>query len=196
MSPPAHRNAALLSTASEPTVFQQVLRAPFFNLPPSLRQLHSVRGQACFSGQVEIRRGKGLLARLCGAVVRLPPSMAQSPLRVEFEAQPRGESWRRHFGSHRMVSRLRVRNGDLVERLGPLQFRFALHAAGGVIYWNVVGVRILGLLPLPARLFRGVRCREWEEEGRYHFQVHTALPLVGEVIAYRGWLEPAVAAQD
>ncbi|WP_019398397.1 DUF4166 domain-containing protein [Pseudoxanthomonas sp. GW2] len=180
-----------LSTAAEPTVFQQLLGAPFFNLPPSLRRLHSIRGQDAFAGEVDIERGRGLLARLCGRLAGLPPAMQAAPLRVEFSADPRSETWRRQFGSHRLATRLRCRKGLLAERLGPLQFRFAVHAAEGTIYWNVARVRLLGVLPLPARLFQRVRCREWEQDGRYHFHVEAALPLAGPVIAYHGWLEPA-----
>ncbi|HET6396891.1 MAG TPA: DUF4166 domain-containing protein [Pseudoxanthomonas sp.] len=182
-----------LSTAAAPTVFQQVLRAPFFNLPPSLRLLHSIRGEAEYAGEVDIARGTGLLARLCGRIAGLPPAMRQAPLRVRFNADAKSETWRRQFGSHRMVSRLRCRKGLLVERLGPVQFRFALHAADGAIYWNVAAARVLGLLPLPARMLGGVRCREWEQDGRYHFQVEAALPLAGPLVRYRGWLEPVSA---
>lgn len=185
-----------LSTAAEPTVFQQLLGAPFFNLPDSLRSLHSVRGQDAFAGEVDIERGRGLLARLCGWLVGMPPAMQQAPLRLELSADPGSETWRRHFGSHRMATRLRRRGGLLAERLGPLQFRFAVHAAEGTIYWNVARVSLLGLLPLPARLFGGMRVREWEQDGRYRFHVEVTLPLVGPVIAYHGWLEPAASSAD
>src|SRR5690606_30664518 len=84
-----------LSTAAEPTVFQQLLGAPFFNLPPSLRRLHSIRGQDAFAGEVDIERGRGLLARLCGRLAGMPPAMQAAPLRVEFSADPRSETWRR-----------------------------------------------------------------------------------------------------
>ena len=63
-------------------------------------------------------------------------------------------------------------------------------AHAGAIWWRVQGVRLLGVLPLPARWFRGVRCRESEQDGRYRFQIDAALPLVGRVIRYEGWLEP------
>jgi len=196
MSVLAHRPGPIPATAPEPTVFQQVLGAPFFKLPPSLRLLHSLRGQASYAGEVDIVRARGLLARICGRLGGLPPAMQQAPLRVDFNADARAETWRRQFGSHRLVSRLRCRKGLLVERLGPLQFRFALHAAGGTLYWNVAAVRLLGLLPLPARLFAQVRCREWEQDGRYHFQVQASLPLLGELIGYSGWLEPVAGERS
>ena len=66
-----------------PTVFQQVLRAPFFNLPDSLRALHSIRGRGEYAGQVSIERGSNPLARLCGAIAGLPPAMTGAPTTKE-----------------------------------------------------------------------------------------------------------------
>ncbi|KAF1686014.1 hypothetical protein B1992_09935 [Pseudoxanthomonas broegbernensis] len=174
-----------------PTVFQQVLRAPFFTLPDAVRALHSIRGRGTYAGRVDIQRGTNALARLCAAVAGLPPAMRDAPLRVEFTAGADAETWRRDFGGHPMASRLRCRDGLLVERLGPLQFRFALHTAGGAVYWNAVGARLFGIVPLPARLFAQVRCRERVHEGRYQFLVEATLPLLGLLIRYEGWLQPA-----
>src|SRR3546814_8044074 len=73
----------------------------------------------------------------------------------------------------------------LVERLGPVRFRFALHAQDGELWSRVNGVKLFGVLPLPAPLFDGVYCREGEAEGRYTFEVEAALPLCGRLIRYR-----------
>ena len=175
----------------QPTVFQQVLRAPFFNLPDTLRALHSIRGRGEYAGRATIVRGSNPLARLCAAIAGLPPAMVDAPLRVEFSTDAKGETWRRDFNGHRMSSRLRCRSGLLCERLGPVQFRFLLHTADGAIYWNGVGARLFGFIPLPAWIFARVQCREREHEGRYEFRVEAALPLVGPLIRYEGWLEPA-----
>lgn len=179
------------ATTLQPTVFQQVLRAPFFNLPDPVRALHSIRGQGVYAGRVDIERGTHPLARLCAWVAGLPPAMRDAPLRVEFTADTKSETWRRDFGGHPMASRLRCRKGLLVERLGPVQFRFLLHIADGAIYWNAVGVRLLGFVPLPAGLFARVQCREREHAGRYEFRVEATLPLLGLLVRYEGWLEPA-----
>ncbi|QQP98489.1 DUF4166 domain-containing protein [Lysobacter enzymogenes] len=56
--------------------------------------------------------------------------------------------------------------------------------------WRLMRVRALGL-PLPRGWFAGVRAREFEREGRYHFDVAAQLPLVGLLVRYRGWLEVA-----
>ena len=172
-------------------MYQQALGAAFFNLPDSLRRLHGVRGSARYAGVASIERGRNPLGRLCARIAGLPKPVWDAPTTVEFVADAKGETWRRDIGGTRMQTRLVFKGGLLRERLGPLQFRYVLHAGGGAIFWQVVGVRVFGLLPLPAGWFDGVRCREREHEGRYEFLVEAKLPLAGRVIRYEGWLEPA-----
>ncbi|HJR74823.1 MAG TPA: DUF4166 domain-containing protein [Luteimonas sp.] len=172
------------------TLFQKLLGAPFFRLPDSVRALHSVRGEGRYAGRATIARGRNPIARLCAAVVGLPPSVSDVPTTVDFRTDATGETWQRSFGSHRLRSRLRAHDGLLRERLGPVQFRFALHVSDGAIWWQTVGVRVFGVLPLPVSWFADVRCREREHEGRYEFLVEASLPLVGPLIRYEGWLEP------
>lgn len=174
-----------------PTLFQQVLGAPFFTMPEALRRLHASRGQVRYAGRATITRGRNPLARLCARIAGLPRAAADVPTTVEFISDAKGETWKRVFGSIRMDSRLWNRDGDLHERLGPLRLRYELHINEGALYWNVASVRVLGIVPLPAGLFSEVRCREREHEGRYEFLVEAALPLVGQVIRYEGWLAPA-----
>ena len=184
-----------MNAPARPTLFQQALGAAFFNLPASVRSLHAVRGRARYAGIASIERGGNPLARMCANIAGLPKAMQQVPITVEFVADAAGETWQRDFGGIRMHSRLAFRDGLLRERIGPLQFRHALLANGGAIWWRVEGVRLLGLLPLPARWFRGVRCSEREHEGRYEFLVEARLPLIGQVIRYEGWLEPIAAVE-
>ena len=178
-----------------PTLFQQALGAAFFNLPARVRQLHALRGSVRYAGIANIERGRNPLARLCARIAGLPGAMRDVPITVEFTADARGETWRRDFGGTRMQSRLAFKDGLLRERIGPLQFRHALLANAGAIWWRVDGVRVFGLLPLPAGWFRGVRCREHEEDDRYQFSIDARLPLVGLVICYEGWLLPVDDAE-
>jgi hypothetical protein len=187
---PLYSNTRML-----PTVFQQVLRAPFFNLPDSLRTLHSTRGVASYQGRVDVERGSSLLARLCGGMVKLPPAMCDAPLTLVLQADARAEIWQREFNGHRLNSRMRCRKRMLCERIGPLAFRYVLHSsAAGVIYWNVARVRLLGVVPLPVRLFAGLQCHEYEQDGIYRFVVDVRMPMAGLLIRYQGWLAPAVSA--
>ncbi|WP_101925110.1 DUF4166 domain-containing protein [Luteimonas rhizosphaerae] len=173
-----------------PTLFQTLLGAPFFRLPDAVRALHSTRGEARYAGRVTVVRGTGLLSRLCGRVAGLPRAMADAPITVDIVSGATGEVWLRTFGTQKMRSRLRHHDGELRERLGPLQLRFVLHTWDGQIFWNVVGARLLGVVPLPNALFARVRCREREHDERYEFQVEAALPLIGPLVRYEGWLRP------
>lgn len=177
----------------QPTLFQQALGAAFFRLPDSLRRLHGAHGRVRYVGLASIERGPHPLARLCARIAGLPPAATDVALTVDFVADAKGEAWHRDFGGRRMSSRVVLRDGLLRERLGPLQFRHALHANDGTIWWTVAGVRLFGLLPLPASLFDGVRCREYQHDDHYCFEVEAVLPVIGRVIRYAGWLEPAQA---
>jgi hypothetical protein len=173
-----------------PAAFRTVLGEAFATLAPAVQRLHAITGTAVWSGCVVVRRGSGLLAGCCAWMAGLPPGMGESPLRVQLRCSKGVETWQRHFAGHAMHSQLRAVDGVLVEALGPLRFVFRLDALDGAIHWTVRSVRLFGVLPLPASWFAAVRCREYQRDGRYAFQVQAALPLLGEVIAYEGWLEP------
>ena len=173
------------------TLFQQALGAAFYNLPAAVRRLHAVRGTLRYAGIASVERGRNPLARLCARIAGLPKAMRDVPLAIEFTADAKRETWRRDFGGTRMQTRLALKGGLLRERLGPLHFRYQLHPGSDALWWQVAGVRLFGLLPLPAGWFDGVRCRERERDGRYEFLVEARLPLLGLVVRYEGWLAPA-----
>jgi hypothetical protein len=179
---------AMTSSIASP-LFQRLLGDAFADLAPRVRELHGPDTSASWHGRATIRRGEALLARLCAAVAGLPPSLHDVPTRVVFVREGDGETWARDFGGHPMRSSLWARDGLLCERLGPLEFAFELSARDGENHWLTRRVRLLGVLPLPAAWFSGVRCREREHAGRYEFLVEAALPLAGPLIRYEGWLE-------
>jgi hypothetical protein len=167
-------------------LFAQLLGTAFDTLAPCVRELHLRPGVHDWRGEVEVERGRGLLAVLCIHATRLPPS-GHGPLVVEIVADNGRERWTRHIGGHAMRSHLWADRGLLSERLGVVTFGFRLRAQEGAIEWQVERVRVLGV-PLPARWFARVAAREYEHDGRYHFDVRAALPLVGPLLRYRGWL--------
>lgn len=179
------------STPVSATLFQSLLGASFFRLPATVRALHSIRGHGKYTGRATIERGRNPIARLCATIAGLPHTAADIPTTVEFHADATGETWRRDFGGHPMQSRLRRRGRQLVERLGPVQVRFVLRAGENAIWWEPVGARLFGVVPLPVSWFANMHCREREHEGRYEFLVEASLPLIGSLIRYEGWLEPA-----
>lgn len=76
----------------------------------------------------------------------------------------------------------------LRERLGPVTFVFELRGDDGAIDWQLRAARVLGL-PVPRAIFGRVTSRSGSEQGRYAFAVDVWLPVIGQLVAYRGWLE-------
>ena len=72
-----------------------------------------------------------------------------------------------------------------------MRFAFALPAGPGglemrLCHWSVFRVK------LPRFLAPRIAAREWQDkEGRFRFDVAVAMPLVGEVVRYSGWLTAA-----
>ena len=171
-------------------LFERVLGPAFAQLPPRLRALHSIPQRQRWCGRGDVLRGAHWLVTPCAWLARLPPAATDVPVCVEFVVDESGEHWNRQFGEVRMASRLWQRDGHLFERLGALRFRFALEAVDGEILWRAERAWAFGILPLPARWFAGVHCREREYEGRYEFLVDVSMPLLGRLIRYEGWLLP------
>lgn len=167
-------------------LFQRVLGAEFETLPPVVRALHAASGHRRYRGQVEVVRGANPLACLFGWATRLPPA-GKGEVEVEIDTSGVEEKWTRHIGGHAMPSRLWERDGLLCERLGLARFGFRLTVEQGDLVWRVERVTALGL-PLPVRWFDKVQARESELEGRYRFDVAAAMPVIGLLVRYRGWL--------
>jgi hypothetical protein len=173
-----------------PPLFQRVLGADFHALPPAVRALHGGCGSQVFAGVAAIERGPHWLVSLLAWATRLPPAAPRVPVELELVVERCGERWNRDFGGHRMPSRLFLREWWLGERLGAMEFEFELKVPGDEIHWRVRRAWLFGLVRLPSFLFSQVRCRERERGGRYEFLVEVAMPLIGPLIRYEGWLEP------
>ncbi len=168
--------------------FAAILGGAFATLPDPVRRLHA-GGARRFAGRASVDRGTNPVGVLMGWIAGLPAGASDAPIVVELEPDGAFETWTRRFGTHAMRSRLRAGpDGLLHERLGPVTFRFALRVDGDAIAWRVAGVRALGV-PFPARWFAGVAAREGADGARYTFDVRAALPLVGRIVHYRGWLD-------
>jgi NAD(P)-dependent dehydrogenase (short-subunit alcohol dehydrogenase family) len=172
-----------------PPLYQRVMGERFHAMPESVRNMHRICGDNGASGEATVVRGRSLLARLIARIMRFPREGSHL-LHVSFAEDNGTERWTRHFGDRSFTSHLSQRDGRLSERFGPLRFQFDLPSdAHGlemrIRSWSVFGV------PLPQSLAPRTRAREWQEQERFHFDVPISLPLVGLVVHYTGWLEPA-----
>jgi hypothetical protein len=172
-----------------PPLYHRVMGERFAALPPAVRAIHEVLRDGGAAGEAEVRRGRNPLARFIAWALGFPTEGTHR-LHVAFAERDGGERWTRDFSGRTFSSFLSERGGHLTERFGLIRFAFDLPS-------DSAGLRMpirrwwFGPLPLPLFLAPRSEAREWEEEGRFHFDVPIALPLLGPLVHYRGWLEPA-----
>lgn len=171
-----------------PPLYERVMGERFAALPPAVRAMHQVLRDSGAAGEAQVTRGRKGFARLAGRLFGFPPE-GRHRLHVAFAEQDGRERWTRDFAGHRFTTELAERGGSLTERFGLVRFAFDLPS-------DEAGLRMiirrwwLGPLPLPLSLAPHTEAREWEEGGRFQFEVAIALPLLGPLVHYRGWLEP------
>ncbi|HTJ02520.1 MAG TPA: DUF4166 domain-containing protein [Methylovirgula sp.] len=169
-------------------LYERAMGAGYAAMPQAVREMHDLCGDGGASGEAEVERGRNIVARLIGWVMRFPPA-GKHALHVAFAECGDGETWTRAFGLYAFSSRFSQEAGGLVECFGPLRFRFELSADATGLTMNMCGWSVFGV-PLPLALAPRSRAREWEEGGRFRFDVPISLPFIGLVVHYSGWLTP------
>ncbi len=174
-----------------PPLYARVMGARFRRLPAAVRTMHEV-GDGGAEGQGKVMRGRNRAARMVGALMRFPPE-GSWPLHVTFAEHDGREHWTRDFAGHRFSSELSQHGDLLIERFGPIRFFFALNATEDGLEmvlrrWSLAG------LPMPLALAPRISAREREERGCFRFEVEAALPLLGRIVRYSGWLRPLGAS--
>ncbi|MCS4510689.1 DUF4166 domain-containing protein [Xylophilus ampelinus] len=173
--------------------------AAFAQLHPALQRFHALQGHVGLHGQVTTTPPAGLAARLLGRWLGTPLAARTGPVAFVLQAGPREEHWTRHFPGRTMRSRLRLQpDGRIVERLGPARLVFRLQEAGGGLSLHLQSLHFFGI-PCPGRLRPRVVAEErgtdaaGADGARLHFDVRAAVPLLGMVARYHGWLDLATA---
>lgn len=192
-------------------LYRRVLGSAWDALPEPVRALHDLETGAAFAGAARVERG--LLGGWIADAIGFPRPGEALPLRVELTACDRVETWTRDFAGARFTSTQVAGTGAdkglLVERFGPLEFLLGLKVEGAD---GTVDRDGNALSPAGTRLRLVVRgWRAWgiglprflapfsdafeqaDEQGRFRFHVEISHPLVGLIVRYRGWLEPAGA---
>lgn len=171
------------------SLFLNLLGTQADALPSQVRRLHALPMPVELRGRAQASAARGLLARLCAFVAGLPRADGEVPACVRLVSPSPGvEIWTREFGTSTFRSRLRAVNGELHEQLGPVRIRFRLHGDAQGIVWAPLAIDVLRI-PLPRRLLACVFARESEHDGRYRFDVAAALPWIGLIVRYEGWLD-------
>ncbi|MDH7797209.1 MULTISPECIES: SDR family oxidoreductase [unclassified Beijerinckia] len=175
-------------TLLPPPLYARVAGADFARLPEKVRTLHDMRGDGGASGEAQVERGDHPVAKFAAWMMGFPPAGLHK-LHVAFSEENGVEYWTRRFGDSRFRSHLSAKGNTLTERFGPLRFRFDLPCDEKGLAMQIKGWSFCGL-PLPLSAAPQGVAREWQEDGRFHFDVPIALPKIGLVVHYKGWLDP------
>lgn len=171
------------------TLFEKALGSDIAQLPPLVRTIHTsaplhLTGRAAVDGA---QNGMGaIIAKLFG----FPKSTPDEAADITLKRQDEKEIWIRRFGRSAFRSTLRPgptpRRVD--ERFGPFSFELEMTPGESGFTLDIVSWRI-GPVPLPLRLAPHTPARAFvDEQGRYSFDVMIALPFIGRLVRYRGWL--------
>lgn len=169
-------------------LYRRVIGERFYALPNAVRQMHEVLRDGGASGKGTVIGAANALGAVVARIMRFPPA-GDYDIHVAFTERDGVERWTRQFGARTFSSTLSKEGDRLVERFGPLRFEFDLPSDErglemSMRRWSA------GRIPLPLMLAPKSRAREWEADGRFWFDVPIALPLLGRIVHYRGWLIP------
>ena len=165
-------------------------------LHPLLQQLHGVR-ESCLAGTVHMRFGRGLagvLGRRMARRLGLPDIAGPQHLVVDVGHDATQMHWQRRFGDgHALLSLFRpvgrFPDGHWVEDTGRIALTLQVDLVDGGWDWRLVGARLRGK-SLPLWLLPRFSAYKRVVGGRYSFHVGFALPLLGDLLAYEGLLDP------
>jgi hypothetical protein len=172
------------------SLYRRALGDAYLLQSPAGQALHDA-GTSRWTGVCSVVGGSTVAARLVALLFQLPSAASGVPIAVDFVTAADGEQWTRRIGDRAMRSYQCLAAGKprgwIVERFGTFAFDLEMVAAQGELKLLMRGMRCFGL-PLPGALWPRIAAREWEEGGRFHFDVEIAMPLAGRLVRYRGWL--------
>lgn len=194
-----YRIATMIETEADEAapLFAAALGEHFHAMPEAVRAAHAVKGWHAMEGMASITGAQGMMGKFIARLFGFPPSLPSVPVKVQMECRNGTERWRRDFGGRRFASVLTAKSGGgLEERFGPFSFALDITAGSQGLSMDVRGWR-LGPLPLPRLLVpRSIATETVDDEGRFRFDVEIALPVIGRLVHYRGWLEPVSKKQE
>jgi len=183
-------------TEHQTSLFQRLFTTRFNSMPLPWQIFHKAVGQHEFEGESEVLRGESLILQLLATLLRLP-STSQVPIKLVIEKKGEGERWSRYFGKSYFSTYLYLDDKNkpyeehfyLRERFGPLCFGLVLSIEDETVFWRIDRWWFFSV-PLPKFFAPRSQTKEFiDAKGRYAFDIDLSVPLLGRLIAYRGWLK-------
>ena len=173
--------------------YKVVLGNQFDNLPAKLRALHQTDAASVWEGEAELRVGNNLFTKIIAKAIGFPRHEGSSSVSVTFTPEGDGQWWERNFGGQKFRSYQYAGKGRnqhlLVERFGPIAIGLALVIQEGRLHltprrWEIFGIAMPRFL-LP----KGDSFECENERGDFQFNVTISAPIIGLIVAYKGWLK-------
>ena len=169
-------------------------------LPAPIRALHDNVSRARWSGRADVVGAANPLAFVAARLVGVPTAAKGVDVVVEFEVRDGVERWQRSFAGKPFVSLQYAGegrdSGTVIERFGVLSFALRSTVSKEGLSQELAAAYVLGMR-LPRVLWPRVHARErLDGQGRFAFSVGIAVPLLGRLVAYDGWLTPISPARD
>jgi hypothetical protein len=173
----------------EKPLYRRVMGDAFDRLPEVTRRLHRGRPAVIAEGEALVAPAENPLARVLARWLGVPGEEGRVPVRVVIESRDGRETWTRFFADRPMRSVMQAgKDGTLEEQFGPVTIKMRLVGRSDGLDMERAGGRLWGI-PLPGFLLPSVKAEErFDEGGRHRFDVEIGLPLLGRLVAYRGYL--------
>jgi len=181
--------SAFSEVKSNPYLFQQVLGAQFETLPFVLKLGHQVSNTKIMRGRVDVVRGKNPLCQMAASIIGFAKTGADREISICMDVRDDQEVWTRTIDGNAFRSVLSKGPNlfEVYERFGPIKFKMKFRIADEKLHYDIVSAKVLGI-PFPKFLLPKSITHERVEEGKFVFDVEIRLPLLGRLIAYKGWL--------
>ncbi|MEM7241833.1 MAG: DUF4166 domain-containing protein [Pseudomonadota bacterium] len=178
----------------EGSLFERHLGKAMIKAPQIVQNFHKLSAPQRYVGEAKITRGTHPIARLIARLMGFPDAGENVPAAVTISRDADQERWTREFAGKEFQSVLTQGKGKdqylMRERFGPITISLAIVVEGDRIYFNPRRWDLLGI-PMPKFLLPDGGSYETERDRLYHFDVKMTFPIIGLIVAYRGWLKPA-----
>lgn len=174
------------------SLFEKVLGPEIEILPSLVRRVHT-QAPLHLSGRASIEGSQHWAGRWIARLFGFPASAPDIGASVVLKRHGSKEVWIRRFERSAFRSTLRAASAPkrVYEWFGPFDFELEITPDSCGFALTVVSWKI-GFVRLPLRLAPRAPAKAFmDEDGRYRFDVAIALPWIGQLMRYRGWLLPA-----
>ncbi len=174
---------------NEKPLYRVVLGGAYDRMPDATRRLHRGRPAVMAEGEADVVGAANVVGAFLARRFGFPLKGERVPLGVLIESVAGREHWTRFFAAKPMRSVMQAAGEGLIEEsFGPVAIRMHLVARPDGLDMIAETGRI-GPIPIPKFLLPVIKAEERvDAEGRHRFDVDIGLPLIGRLVAYRGFL--------